>query len=487
MIETTTLGWWTWPDLTQTTHTWNSQMYTLLGADPEQDAPCFETLARYVHPHDQSMLESRLEAIEAQEGVHILTVRIGTHDRILRWVRLRSERIGSGLTGILEDVSDINTEGLGGEDHRSYRRRVEQWAGMGSFRWLPEENRLEWSAGGRHLLGLDSRSLTLEQSLSALTPQAADQFIAGLERAQQGETHQFSLDVLGASGYQNLKVRMWKYTTSEDRPAGVVGALNDVTDIALELENTARLNEALNQSNADLQQFAFVASHDLQEPLRKINMFADRLNQHTTGLDERGMQYVTRMQDAASRMQRLISDLLDFSTVHREEGTFEDINLDALAAQIVEDLAPKISAKQAQVTVGELGHTRGNHSQMYRLLVNLISNGLKFSREGVPPELHVAGEVVPQQVLADLGFTKARHTRYRRIRVADNGIGFDPAMTDKMFEVFGRLHGRSAFDGTGIGLAVCKRIVENHFGYIHASSPDETGAQFDVYLPYISL
>jgi signal transduction histidine kinase len=243
-------------------------------------------------------------------------------------------------------------------------------------------------------------------------------------------------------------------------------------------ERTAELgtaNEALRRSNQDLEQFASIASHDLQEPLRKIQAFGDRL-QHQAGdaLGGQSLDYLARMRAAAARMRTLINDLLTFSRVTTQVRPFQEVDLAAIARDTVADLEGRIQQTQGRVELGELPTLEADPVQMHELFLNLIGNGLKFHRPGEQPVVRVGGRQLPEN---------GPGGPLCELTVRDNGIGFEEVYRERIFEVFRRLHGRSEYEGTGIGLAICRKIVERHGGTIAACSAPGQGATFVVTLP----
>jgi signal transduction histidine kinase len=249
-------------------------------------------------------------------------------------------------------------------------------------------------------------------------------------------------------------------------------------------ERTAELAQAnrqlnaftqdLKRSNRELQDFAFVASHDLQEPLRKIQAFGDRLKtKHGAALNEEARDYLARMQAAAQRMHTLINDLLTFSRVTSRALPFEPVDLGRVAHEVLSDLEVRAQQVQAQVEIAELPTVDADPLQMRQLFQNLIANALKFHRAGVPPVLRIAAA----EAQGDDGAPAVQ------LSFEDNGIGFDLKYLDRIFTPFQRLHGRGEYEGTGIGLAVCRRIVERHGGSITARSQEGSGTVFLVVLP----
>ena len=239
-------------------------------------------------------------------------------------------------------------------------------------------------------------------------------------------------------------------------------------------ERTARLEAMTNElqrSNKSLEEFAYVASHDLQEPLRKVRTFGDRLLERYSGvLDERGRDYLERMQNGAGRMQVLIDDLLTYSRVTTKAQPHAPVNLDEVVRSVLSDLEVRIESLHADVQARPLATIQGDALQLQQLLQNLIANALKFHRPGIPPQVCITGGWREDGAEYELA-------------VADNGIGFDMQYAERIFQVFQRLHGRSEYEGTGVGLAICRKIVERHGGTISAASSPGEGAVFTVRLP----
>ena len=239
---------------------------------------------------------------------------------------------------------------------------------------------------------------------------------------------------------------------------------------------------ALEQNNEELQQFAYIASHDLQEPTRKISIFAKMLADSLSGIDERPKMFLDKISTSAERMAALISDILAYSQLSKDNNLIEPVDLNQIAAETITDFELIIEQSDAVVNYNKLPVVEGIPRQMSQLFGNLISNSLKYRRPNVSPIVSVTAEFLPEEEAIKInGFTKGRD--YYRITFSDNGIGFNQEYADKIFNIFQRLHGKSEYSGTGIGLSICKKIVLNHHGTIEAKGSKDEGATFVVILP----
>lgn len=267
---------------------------------------------------------------------------------------------------------------------------------------------------------------------------------------------------------------------------GLVGVSSDISARKSDEEKLRHFAEKLERSNAELQNFASVASHDLQEPLRKIQAFGDRLRAKCgERLGEQGRDYLERMQNAAERMQTLIQDLLKLSRVTSRAQPFERCDLGEIVKQVLSDLEIAVDEAGAKVEVGELPTIAADPLQMRQLFQNLIANAIKFRKPGEPPEVVVSGRVFDVQEALIPGVVPGG--KVCQIHVTDNGIGFDEKFAEQIFVVFQRLHTREEYAGTGIGLAVCRKITDRHGGSIVAKSAQGQGASFIITLPVKQL
>jgi PAS domain S-box-containing protein len=265
-------------------------------------------------------------------------------------------------------------------------------------------------------------------------------------------------------------------TALHDDDNNIIGfskVTRDLTEKKLAEDALKSYNAQLEQKNQQLEEFAYVASHDLKEPLRKILTFGDLLKHTSAGdnLGPKAIDYVNRMQEASQRMMKLIENLLLFSRVGNDDQTFEETDLNKVLERVLRDLEPSILEKKAHVTITNLPVLKARPIQMQQLFQNLIANSLKFNNKPVP-------EVTISSLLEQKD--GATHCR---ISVEDNGIGFDVEHKHRIFKVFQRLHGRSEYAGSGIGLAICKKIVEEHNGTIEATGEEDKGATFLITIP----
>jgi two-component system sensor kinase FixL len=340
------------------------------------------------------------------------------------------------------------------------------------------------------------RSELVDQSIEALVPEAKRASHVAHRTSFAGAPHArpmgLALNIIGQRKDGSTFPADVKLSPLKT-PSGllITAAVRDISDrmraeeqlrtYATHLERLqARLerkNIELEQRNSELEQFAYVSSHDLQEPLRKIIAFGDRLKARCgPALDERSVDYLARIQSASGRMQQLINDLLEFSRLSTRGRPFEPVHLAQVAAAAVSDLEVAIERAGGRVEIAslsELPSIEGDAVQLRQILQNLIGNALKFRREDVPPVVKVGG-----RVLAD-----EDGEPHVEVTVEDNGIGIEPRFTERIFTVFERLHSRDRYEGTGIGLAVCKKIAERHGGKIHVVSEFGSGSTFVVRLP----
>ena len=267
---------------------------------------------------------------------------------------------------------------------------------------------------------------------------------------------------------------------------GLAITLRNVTERKQAVQQMATTNAELEARNQALREFAYIASHDLQEPLRKITAFADLMREdYNDVVDETGEYYLDRMQDAAGRMSDLITALLTYSRVTTRERPFEPVDLNRIVKDVCSDLDIRIQEVNGRVEYDDLPTIEADATQMRQLLQNLIGNGLKFHRPDVPPVVEVSATIETHTPDDDDDSESDEHPpeRYCVLTVRDNGIGMEEKYFERIFSPFKRLHGRSQFEGTGMGLAICRRIAERHRGHIDVTSAPDEGTTFTIKLP----
>ncbi|MGH8488166.1 MAG: sensor histidine kinase [Gammaproteobacteria bacterium] len=290
-----------------------------------------------------------------------------------------------------------------------------------------------------------------------------------------GLTYAFSR---GISRRLNALVQSAERLAEGEAPLPALGGEDEIGRVDQAFHTMAatlrRRTADLNASNRELQDFAAIASHDLQEPLRKIEAFGSRLRtKYDQALDEPGRDYLARMLAAAVRMRQLINDLLSFARVTTKARAFVTVDLAEVAQEVVSDLEGRMFDTGGRVEVGALPTIEAEPLQMRQLLQNLIGNGLKFHRQGEPPVVRISGRLLdPSDPPAE---APAPGPRRCEIQVQDNGIGFEEVYSERIFELFQRLHGRDEYEGTGMGLAICRKIVTRHGGTISAHSAPGQG------------
>jgi len=283
--------------------------------------------------------------------------------------------------------------------------------------------------------------------------------------------------------YETGASPVWLYIVLSRLEKGLTVTFQDITPLKKYQHELQTKIDQLDRSNKNLQQFAYIASHDLQEPLRKVQQFGDLLQVHHGAQLGDGLQYLQRMQMAASRMSSLIKDLLSFSRISTLQNNTLSVDLTNIVNQVLIDLELTIAETGARIYVPSLPTIIGDPSQLGQLFQNLLSNALKFHKPGVSPIVHITSQLITPNSLPASAKPSQLATAYHRIDISDNGIGFDEKYLARIFQIFQRLHSKNEFAGTGIGLAICEKVVLNHGGVITASSQPNQGATFTIYLP----
>jgi len=258
--------------------------------------------------------------------------------------------------------------------------------------------------------------------------------------------------------------------------------LHDVLErkVAQRTNELQKMNDALERSNYDLQQFASVASHDLQEPLRKIHMFAKMVKEHHLAGQPEPSALLDKVMQSSQRMKSMIANVLNFSKLSADKKQFEQTDLKVLVEDLLDDFELVVREKNANIVIGALPTAFVLPGQMRQVFQNLISNAIKFSRPGVAPEISI--QSTPLNT-ADFDAVESQAGNFVKISISDNGIGIDEGYREKIFQLFHRLHSKDRYEGTGIGLAITKKIIEKHNGRIAVRSNSPSGTIFEFIIP----
>ncbi|MEO6904664.1 MAG: PAS domain S-box protein [Bacteroidia bacterium] len=273
-------------------------------------------------------------------------------------------------------------------------------------------------------------------------------------------------------------------TALHDKDQAIIGfskVTRDLTEQKLAEDKLHSYMRELELQNSELEQFAYVASHDLQEPLRKIQTFSELIQQNYHD-EEFVKRYFEKLSSSAKRMAQLVKSLLNYSRLSKDKSELTIINLNSLLDEVKQDFELLIEEKNAVITAESLPSISGNYTQLGQLFSNLISNSLKFSQRD--PEISIRSKIISKENIPNPPFPLS-HTHYLNIIFSDNGIGFEQQYDKIIFSLFQRLHGKQDYAGTGIGLSLCKKIAENHMGFMTATSELGKGAEFNLYLPFV--
>jgi PAS domain S-box-containing protein len=490
----------------------------LLEALPEIDGQGFARLLRDV-------IDTGIPFISKEQPVDISYE--GASQTIYVDLACQPQRdLEGNIIGVLLVATELTQQVLARkkiEETETFLRGAIELAELGTYSIDLRTGVLDYSYRLKHWFGVEKEDvITFEKVYAAICEADLPAVVAAVNRAIAPGSDglydmEYTMDAQKTGASRILHAQGKVLYDENGQPQTMIGTAQDVTaqrKIQLELERQvqerteeletineelaaineeyvatneelADSNNLLQQSNVNLQQFAYVASHDLQEPLRKIQSFGDLLVARYGEKLGDGLDFLHRMQGAAKRMSELIDDLLAFSRITSHKEANETVSITKIVDEILNDLELAITESSAVITTNNLPELKGDPVQLSQLFLNLVSNALKFRKPDVAPVIDITSQIVLSSELPpSLNITRAS-SMYHQITVTDNGIGFDQQHADRIFQLFQRLHGRSQYPGTGIGLAICERVAANHGGAIAATSEPDKGARFIVYLPAI--
>jgi len=351
------------------------------------------------------------------------------------------------------------------------------------------ENVLHGSTGMYPIFGYTQKNkhspCSIDFYLKHLSQQSIDQGKLERDRIANSTVSEYNwVYEIKSNDGKIKKLETYSKVIRDDKgvPVRYIGTTKDVTELKNYEKNLEKIINELNRSNQELEEFAYVASHDLQEPLRKLSTFTERLtSKYGDKLDDDGKLYVERILAAADNMRSLIENLLEFSRVAKANAQFDPVNLNDILATIKNDQEISIEETRAQLHYPELPVIDGIKIQLLQLFNNLVGNAIKFRKKEIPPVINITCTETPAEV--KFSYVLPMHIKHYTIQVQDNGIGFEQEYAQRIFQIFQRLHGKAEYPGTGLGLAICKKIVDNHKGIIYADGIAGTGTIITIILP----
>ncbi len=361
---------------------------------------------------------------------------------------------------------------------------------FGTFEWIIEVDKVFWSEGVYRIYEVDISKKEITQLFARefMHPDDVLKFRdVTREAIEQSKDLNIEYRIITARGNTKIIHSIARAIKDKDgKPIKFVGSIKDVTRQRHTEYSLTNMVEELKRSNRELEEFAYAASHDMQEPLRKITTFSDRLSEkYGNQLEGEGAMYLNRMVASAENMRLLINGLLEFSKIAKTPAPHELVNINTILQQVVTELELKIEETGTQITWGDLPKIKAVPSQMKQLFLNLIGNAIKFHKPGEVPRISITSVSMSEAELIKTGVSRRRS--YHKIEVTDYGIGFEQEYAERIFQVFQRLHGKSEYPGSGIGLAICKKITEYHGGVIYAESNGAEGTTFTLVLPEAQL
>ena len=479
-------GSWEW-FIDENSFFWSDELFRIHGLLPSQNKIDLGYYATILHPEDSSTFFDTLEKSKITRYPFSLEYRIVKPNGDVRHLLLNGKYKVDYLeneyqvVGNTQDITELKNTTLQLDKSESIYRTIAKNVPDSAVFLFDRKRELLLSEGPAISKIDPSGNLSQGITIEAMFGEDCERALSFYEAALEGNENRYD-QIINGKTFKITYNPVYSSTSSEI--FGVMIVMHDITDIKKAQQSLESKVSELNRSNSELEQFAYVASHDLQEPLRKIRAFGDRLqSKYGNQLPSDGIDYINRMQNASERMQTLIDDLLTFSRISRPNEDFKKVDLLEIMKGVMVDLEFTIDKKNARIEVLGNQTLKVIPSQMRQLFQNLISNSLKFTKEDVNPEIKIQIENINGIDFATEVLPLNQDIRYCKIELKDNGIGFNNDYAEKIFTLFQRLHTRNEYEGTGIGLAVCKKIVENHSGYIEAKGSEGSGALFNIYIP----
>lgn len=497
-------GTWEW-NLNSGVIQYSDNLYRILGIEPQSLEAGQDTFMKYVHPEDIEKVNLIFEKIVKEENLpysYFRIIRSDGEERYLRSIgKLFIDKLGNRtVLGVTVDITDehhknelliSNNNDLvkANNELKIFDESSKQAEILGKYgSWILNYDtyKFTYSDNKFRLLGCEPQSFdpTIEKLIEFVHPEDKHIVIEANESALNTmEIPTMNYRIIRTDGkIRHFKTIAKSFTDLRGRKS-MIGTTQDVTEDYNKSIQLKQRNKELELNIKELNEFNHVASHDLQEPLRKIQTFISRINdKEKESMSDFGKEYLSRIEKAANRMRVLINDLLQYSRTNRSEKKFEKIDLNEIINNSIQELSQNIEDKNGIVNFSTLPEINGVNFQMQQLFTNLLSNSLKYSKENIAPIIDIYCEKIIAKNESILNDNSSK--KYWKIDFKDNGIGFEQEFSEKIFQLFNRLHGKTEYQGTGVGLAICKKIVENHSGFIFAYSKPNIGTTFTIYLPF---
>lgn len=495
-------GSWEW-DIASGKVEWSKGVFDLFGIDYEthKDEMTFERYATFIPEESREEVLEELQGYFSRAEPYNVEHEVLTPQGELRHISGKGRPIrdqDDNLTGYLGAVWDVTAFIKVQHELRKNQiklQEAEALLNIGTWEWNLENDTVAWSDGMWDIFEYDKKSrkrivttgFYFKHRKKEETTSDKELVATFWANLKEGDTTPLGTDDIILSNKGNIKhlrTRMQVTDWKKGKPIRAVGSTVDITELKLVHQNLENKITELHKAYDEVEQFAYVASHDLKEPLRKIMTFGERLKSKVgNDLSERSMLYLEKMVDGAQRMNTLIENLLDLSRTKRKPENFIQTDLDEILKNVQQTLEFSFLESDAKLIVPPLPKMEVIPAQIGQLFQNLIGNALKFTKPETSPIITITVNTVNSS--EKLKRNLDMFTEYIHFQIKDNGIGFEPEYGQQIFAPFKRLHGRSTYEGTGIGLAICKKVVQNHSGVIWAEGQLDKGSIFHFILPIV--
>ncbi len=504
----THIGNWSW-EIEADKITWSDEMYRIYGLEPQSEAITFHRFLSLIHPEDREKRIKEIQQALATHNADDYQMRIVNPDGIVKVLQGKGEVITGKnnvplkLLGTCQDITREYTLNQELKEKEAYLKQLIDNAPDSVIvidrhsrvtLWNPKTEQIfGWKAG--EVIGKFLQDVIM-------TPEHREAHTAGLKRLMETKVstmlnRTLELTAITKTGNE-IDISLTISQSVQQGQTFFIVFLRDITrqkQIQAELKKKTgelkNLNKSLEQKNneleninRELESFNYIASHDLKEPLRKIQLFTNRIMEDKEPLPQSAAGYFDKIMQSSSRMQLLIEDLLMYSQATDNDNTFEPVNLNLILDTVKAILFNSVEEANTVITAQVLPEIVAIPFQIQQLFLNLVSNSLKYAKEAVPPKINISSSII-SGVMQDA--PEVNGDTYLHIEFADNGIGFEEDNAERIFGLFTRLHNKDQYSGTGIGLAICKKIINNHKGIISAKSKPGNGAVFNIYLPEAML